>query len=75
MDANKPGWDLMSWSRFVFGICAFTPLFNATGHPGVSLPLAMSSGGLPIGVQLMGDSLCEKNILRAGHWLMESGKS
>ncbi len=54
MDANKPGWDLMSWSRFVFGICAFTPLFNATGHPGVSLPLAMSSGGLPIGLQFVG---------------------
>jgi len=54
MDANKPGWDLMSWTRFVFGICSFTPLFNATGHPGVSLPLGMSSGGLPIGIQFVG---------------------
>jgi amidase len=54
MDANKPGWDLMSWTRFVFGICSFTPLFNATGHPAVSLPLAMSKGGLPIGIQFVG---------------------
>lgn len=30
----------------------FTPLQNATGDPAVSLPLAMSDSGLPIGVQL-----------------------
>jgi len=54
MDANKPGWDLMSWTNHVFGFCPFTVLFNATGHPGVSLPLAMSNGGLPIGIQFVG---------------------
>ncbi len=54
MDANKPGWDLMSWTKYIFGYCPFTPLFNATGHPGVSLPLAMSKDGLPIGMQFVG---------------------
>lgn len=29
----------------------FTPLFNATGAPAASLPLAQSSSGMPIGVQ------------------------
>ena len=30
---------------------AFTPLQNVTGTPAISLPLAQSSTGLPIGVQ------------------------
>ncbi len=33
---------------------AFTALFNLTGQPAVSLPAAVSSAGLPIGVQLAG---------------------
>ncbi len=32
---------------------SFTALFNASGHPAVSLPLAMSREGLPIGVQVI----------------------
>ncbi len=32
----------------------FTPLANVTGQPAISLPLAMSTQGLPIGVQLIG---------------------
>ncbi len=32
----------------------FTPLANMTGQPAISLPLAMSASGLPIGVQLVG---------------------
>lgn len=28
----------------------YTPIFNATGQPSISLPLAMSDAGLPIGV-------------------------
>jgi amidase len=32
---------------------AFTEPWNATGQPALSLPLAQSRGGLPIGVQLV----------------------
>ena len=32
----------------------FTPLANATGQPAIALPAGLSSGGLPIGVQLVG---------------------
>ncbi|QIK67168.1 amidase [Nocardioides sp. HDW12B] len=42
---------------------AFTPLQNATGTPAVSLPLAQSSRGLPIGVQLAGDLGDERTLL------------
>jgi Asp-tRNA(Asn)/Glu-tRNA(Gln) amidotransferase A subunit family amidase len=31
----------------------FTSLFNITGQPAISLPLAISEGGLPIGVQFV----------------------
>ncbi len=32
----------------------FTPIFNATGQPAISLPLHWTADGLPIGVQLAG---------------------
>ncbi len=32
----------------------FTPVFNATGQPGISLPLYEGEDGLPLGVQLVG---------------------
>ena len=31
---------------------AFTPLQNVSGSPAISLPLGLSAGGLPIGVQV-----------------------
>lgn len=34
-------------------ITAFTPQFNVTGQPAISLPLGWSSDGLPIGIQLV----------------------
>jgi amidase len=34
-----------------FRYCPFTPLFSASGQPAMSLPLAKSARGLPIGVQ------------------------
>ena len=42
------------WTRKVFAYTPFTPLFNATGQPAISLPLARSTGGLPIGIQFAG---------------------
>jgi amidase len=43
---------------------SFLPVFNATGQPAISLPLAMSAAGLPIGMQLVGRFGAEALLLR-----------
>jgi len=45
-------------------IVSFTIAFNITGQPAISLPLAMSSGGVPIGVQLVAAPGREDVLLR-----------
>ena len=42
----------------------FTTQFNVTGQPAVSLPLAWSSAGLPIGVQLVAAYAGEDLLIR-----------
>lgn len=39
--------------------------FNLTGHPALSAPAGFSTGGLPVGVQLIGPWFAEKQLLRA----------
>jgi amidase len=41
----------------------FTPIFNATGQPGISVPLYQGSDGLPLGVQLVGRPAGEAQLL------------
>jgi len=41
----------------------FTPPFNATGQPGISLPLHWNEAGLPIGVQFVGRFGDEETLL------------
>lgn len=43
---------------------AFTSAFNVTGQPGISLPLARSRSGLPIGVQLVAAYAREDLLIR-----------
>jgi amidase len=48
---------------------AFTPLANAAGAPAISLPLAASATGLPIGVHLMAKHGDERRLLELGYEL------
>ncbi len=41
----------------------FTPTFNASGQPGISLPLFHGEDGLPLGVQLVGRPAGEAGLL------------
>ena len=41
----------------------FTPVFNATGQPGISVPLFEGEDGLPLAVQLVGAPAAEATLL------------
>jgi amidase len=51
---------------------AFTPLQNATGDPAISLPLAESSTGLPVGMMLSSPRGHESRLLELAYELEEA---
>jgi len=51
---------------------AFTPLYNATGDPAISLPMGTSSKGLPIGVQLAAAQGYDRRLLEIAYELEEA---
>ena len=64
VDQNAPGIDAMTWTRRTFEWFPFTPLFNATGQPAISLPLHWSKDGLPMGSQFVGRFGDEATLLQ-----------
>jgi amidase len=53
------------------GTCSFTLPYNVTGTPAISLPLAMHSSGLPIGIQLGSRPASEHVVLQIAARLEE----
>ncbi len=53
-------------------ICPFTPMFNVSGQPAISLPMHWSAAGLPIGVQLVGKPWGEAELLRVSAQLEQA---
>jgi amidase len=51
---------------------AFTPLQNVTGEPAISLPLAQSAAGLPVGMMLSADIGREARLLELAFELEEA---
>jgi amidase len=45
------------------GWVPFTPVFNVTGQPGISLPLHQSADDLPLGVQFVGPPAGEEMLI------------
>jgi amidase len=50
----------------------FTPVFNASGQPGISLPLYHGEDGLPLGVQIVGRPAGEGALLALAAQLEEA---
>ena len=48
----------------VYASIGFTSLFNSSGNPAMTLPLAMSASGLPLGVQAVGRFGDEATLFR-----------
>lgn len=69
--AEAPGNEMLPMGRCA-ELTPFTPLFNITGQPAISLPLAWSQGGLPIGVQLVGGPWDEAGLIRLAAQLEEA---
>jgi amidase len=72
LDQNRKGMTAMEWTRQVFAYCPFTPLFNTTGQPAMSLPLHWSASGLPVGVQIAGRFGDEATLFRLAAQLEEA---
>jgi amidase len=51
-------------AKKVFGFIPFTPLFNVTGQPAMSVPLHWNRAGLPIGIQFVGRFGDETTLFR-----------
>ena len=55
LNQNAKGVDLKSWwKQLMHDYCIYTPLFNTTGQPAVTLPLWQSKSGLPLSMQFVG---------------------
>ena len=65
LDQNDESLDGDAWVRKLFALYApFTAMFNISGQPAISLPLAWSDADLPIGVQLVGRYGDEATLFR-----------
>jgi amidase len=58
-EGQEPVTQLMNSATWV----PFTPVWNVTGQPAISLPLAQSQDGLPIGVQFVGAPAAEDTLI------------
>lgn len=72
INQDRKGMTAMEWTRQVFDYVSFTPLFNSTGQPAISLPLHWSVSGLPIGVQFAGRFGDESTLLRLASQLEQA---
>lgn len=63
--SNAPDLTVTSWTKQALSnFSPFTPIFNITGQPAISLPIHHSKQGLPIGVQIAGKYGDEETLIK-----------
>lgn len=67
-DPNQPMAPMVRAARYV----AFTPAFNSSGQPAISLPLHWTPEGLPVGVQLVAAYGREDVLIRVASQLEQA---
>jgi amidase len=55
---------LEEMARDAFAFIPWTPVFNVTGHPAMSVPLHWNAAGLPVGVHLVGRFGADDTLFR-----------
>jgi amidase len=68
IDGRTAKFTLEQWNADSYRFAPFTELFNVTGQPAVSLPLAQSRAALPIGVQLAAPLGEDATLLSLAGW-------
>ena len=61
---NEDKLDGLGWTARLFEHSPYTPLANVAGLPAMSVPLAQSTDGLPIGMQFMAGHANDGTLLR-----------
>ena len=69
LDTTVP--DMEGFLDKLFGVAPFTAPFNVTGQPAMSMPLATSTAGMPIGVQLVGRFGHDATVMQVARQLLE----
>ncbi len=69
IDGRTAAFNLDRWNADSYGYAPYTEIFNATGQPAISLPLAASRAGLPIGVQCVAPLGEDARLLGFAAWL------
>jgi amidase len=64
LNQNRAGMTPTEWTHQVFSFGPFTPVFNTTGQPAISVPLHFTKSGVPVGVQFAGRMGDEATLLQ-----------